>query len=279
MRPTWQSDSRWTSPDPQRIERRIRALAPRIPDTQFFSHLSAAGMWGLPLPSRGTGEPLHMSVLSPHPRPRANGILGHELDGRVTTIVRIDDIPVADPTSTWCQLASMLSIPDLVAVADAMVMPEGDAAPLCTLSELDEAVNVRRGHRGAGQLREALDMVRIGSQSRVESVLRVLMNLAELPEPRLRFHLDSPDGALNTVIPIAFTDYRVGVDVHLESDRAFRVRSAELERLARLDDLGWKLLAFSDADIHASRQYELRQKLISLQNLLIQQGWVPGSAP
>lgn len=278
MRPIRVSEGQWTSPEPHPSERRIRALAPRLPANQFLSHLSAAAMWGLPLPSLGTGDPIHVSVMSPQPRPRANGISGHELDARVTTVVAIDDIRVADPASTWCQLAGMVGLPELVAVADFMIEPIDDAPPLVTLAELDHAVEIRKGHRGAGQLRSALDLVRPGARSRVESVLRVFLHMAELPQPELHRTVKEADGGWQTDVPIAFPAYRVGVDVLLESDRAFRVRSTELERLARLDDLGWKMLSLSDADVHPSRQHEFRQKLLSLQNLLRQQGWIPGSS-
>lgn len=278
MRPTPISATHWVTTDSTQVERRVRLLGPRLPEPQFLSHLTAAGMWGMPLPTLGTGDPMHVSVFSPQPRPRANGITGHELDPRVTRVVTIDDIQVSDPTSTWCQLASMLSLPDLVAVADAIIMPEGDLAPLVSIEELGAAVDARKGHRGAGQLRDALDSSRMGSASRIESVLRVFLHAAGLPEPHLHLPVRSDDGSFRTDIPIAYPEFRVGVDVHLESNRPFRVRSAELERLARLDDLGWRMLAFSDADIHPSRQFELRQKTTSLQNLLLQQGWMPGSS-
>lgn len=278
MRPTRISATEWVSVDPAQVERRVRVFGPRMLDTQFFSHITAASLWGIPLPSFGTGEPVHISVLSPQPRPRANGIAGHELDGKVTRLVSIDGIRVSDAASTWCQLASMLALPDLVAVADYLLTPDGEPGPLVSFEELNAAVEERRGHRGAGQLRDALELTRLGSTSRVESVLRVLLHLAALPEPQLHLPVLSDDGKFRTDIPIAFPEYRVGVDVNFEANRPFRVRSAELERLARLDDAGWRMLAFSDADVHPSRQYELRQKISSLQNLLLQQGWMPGSS-
>ncbi|HLP22755.1 MAG TPA: hypothetical protein VK139_01775, partial [Microbacteriaceae bacterium] len=221
-------------------------------------------------------DPIHVSALSPQPRPRANGLSGHELDARVTGIVLIDGIRVADPASTWCQLAGMVGIPELVAVADAIIMPLAGADPLVTLEELNEAVEIRKGHRGASQLRTALDLVRPGSRNRVESVLRVLLQYADLPTPELHVDVVDSEGSWHTDIALAFPKYKVGVDVLFEADRPYRVRSAELERLARLDDLEWRMLSLSDADVHPSRQYEFRQKLLSLQHLLRQQGWLPG---
>ena len=181
MRPTRISATEWVSVDPAQVERRVRVFGPRMLDTQFFSHITAASLWGIPLPSFGTGEPVHISVLSPQPRPRANGIAGHELDGKVTRLVSIDGIRVSDAASTWCQLAGMLALPDLVAVADYLLTREGEEGPLLSFDELAEAVEERRGHRGAGQLRDALELTRLGSTSRVESVLRVLLHLAALP--------------------------------------------------------------------------------------------------
>lgn len=278
MRPLQYSPTQWKSPDPHRVERRIRAFGSRLAPGHFFSHLTAASLWGLPVPTLGVGEPLHVSVHSPQPRPRANGLMGHELDARVTSVVTIDEYPVTEVSATWCQLASLLSVHDLVAVADAMIMPELEQPPLVTLADLERAVEMRRGHRGAGQLRHALDLARPGSANRIESVLRVMMMQAGLPEPELGAMLSQTDASFSTRVPIAFPCHRVGIDVHFEADRPYRVHSAELERLARLDDMGWRMVAFSDADVHPSRQFELRQKIASIQQLLFQQGTYPGDA-
>ena len=56
----------------------IHALSLRAVPGQFFSHQSAALIWGLPLPHATVPE-LHLSVHLPGRAPRVAGVIGHAL--------------------------------------------------------------------------------------------------------------------------------------------------------------------------------------------------------
>lgn len=264
MRPTAQGPGIWVSTDPASANRGIRDVATRMPKGQFISHLSAAIVWGMALPHHGTGDPVHVSVLSPQPRPRANGVIGHELDPRVTELVWLDGWLIADPASTWCQLAGILSLPDLVAAADQLVMPEGDQPPLLSVEELDAAVAARKGHRGSGQLRDALALVRSGAANRTESLVRVLLHEAGLPEPELQFTFGGPEQPVT--LALAYPDFRVGIEVHNLQQGSHRQSSEPA-------DTGWQLLSFSEADVHPSNYLATHERVSAVQAALQERGW------
>src|SRR5690606_20379937 len=98
---------------------------------EFFSHTTAAVLWGIPLP-RLTREWLHVAVFPPHRLPRARGIRGHEMQRHLARVVAHPELGVRilGPASTWASLGAVLpDLFDLVAAGDAVVrvprMPGG----------------------------------------------------------------------------------------------------------------------------------------------------------
>ena len=109
---------------------------------QVFSHLTAARVWGMPLPTVFTRrEGVHVSVRAPSTRPRGHGVTGHELSDPCATAVMRFGVPVTDAATTWCHLAALLSHDDLVAAADHLVLTParqraGDRRPYVTVEQL-----------------------------------------------------------------------------------------------------------------------------------------------
>lgn len=166
---------------------------------QVFSHLTAARVWGMPLPTVFTRrEGVHVSVRVPNTRPRGHGVTGHELSDPCATAVMRFGVPVTDAATTWCHLAALLSHDDLVAAADHLVLTParqraGDRRPYVTVEQLRHRVDTYHGP-GARAARKALVDVRDGAESRRETLLRLLLQRAGLPEPDLNVDVyDSED--------------------------------------------------------------------------------------
>lgn len=63
-----------TSAPPSGVRALCEALAVRMSDAQFFSHTTAALLWGFPLPRHlETAPPLHVSAVAPAREPRMKG--------------------------------------------------------------------------------------------------------------------------------------------------------------------------------------------------------------
>jgi len=151
-----------------------------------FSHSTAALLQGIPLPRKlETDSRVHVTSIDPALRMRRPGVMGHH--SKSVTFVTHRGLRLVAPAHVFSQLASMLSLDDLVAVGDFLVTPPRRGTrrqpPLCTAEELGAAIP--HGARGAIRAHRALKEVRIGAESRMETLLRLVLVRAGLPEPQL----------------------------------------------------------------------------------------------
>lgn len=165
------------------------AYARRAPDSHFFSHVTAALHWRIPLPRRLRSlAALDVAVAKPAALPRAARVRGHRLSDRAVHITERYGLRLIDAASAWCQLAAVLNHRDLVAAGDHLVLRPwiagADRRPFVTLSEL-AARAAGYGAPGGRAARVAMADVREGAESRPESHLRLLLVDAGLPEPEL----------------------------------------------------------------------------------------------
>ncbi|MCS5495795.1 hypothetical protein NY547_00895 [Cnuibacter physcomitrellae] len=177
---------------PDDIRSRCLDYLPRMREGQFFSHLTAAELWGLPIPRlvRPGGE-LDVAAVRPTRAPRTRGVIGHDLTADGVRVQMLGPLPVADVLSTWVQLRSLVGprfdFADLVAAGDAAVLrrPRADrtlAPALTTLDELRARVRTA-DRRGRVLLAQAAEAVREGAESAPETRLRLVLLDGGLPEP------------------------------------------------------------------------------------------------
>nr|WP_154792585.1 hypothetical protein [Occultella kanbiaonis] len=221
-----QRDARRAAAKPGRVTRkeaelREHALAYALvmPANQFFTHLTAALLWGVPLPPRLIlAAPLEpdVGVLSPARVPRNHGVHGHAVHADRASVVTHPRyrVQLASPATTWAMLGAVLTdLRDLVALGDALVreqMFSSTPPPLATIANL--AAVVGSGRRvGIASLRDALPMIRTRSASRPETWLRLLLVGAGLPEPDLNWEL-RVDGAVVAVIDLPYPELKVAIE-------------------------------------------------------------------
>jgi hypothetical protein len=208
--------------DEREALRRLRAYATKMRAETFFTHASSGVIWGIPLP-RGLHDVVHVGCLHPSRAPRGRGVRGHEISPSMVSIRDHLGFRLASPASTWAQLGSVLSVRDLVAAGDAIVrIPRGPGGrpgePNSALGSLDQlAAAAEAGRRtGASRLRTALPLIRLGSSSRPESHLRLVLDDAGLPSPVLDVEIRDEAGVLLGITEIAYPDR--GVLVEYEGD-------------------------------------------------------------
>lgn len=170
---------------PTTVRERAVAFAVGMPEDAAFSHVSAAQLLHLPLPSA-----LQPQVLLDVTRPtsmaqvRRAGCRGHRgLERR--EVLDLDGLRVVGLADTWCDLgelsAAEFGVDDLVIVGDVVVnrLAPGGLATLRT------ALESRNRPRGKARLTEALSLVRVGSRSPMETRSRLMFHRAGFPEPAL----------------------------------------------------------------------------------------------
>ncbi|MGR2752250.1 hypothetical protein [Agromyces arachidis] len=244
-----------------------RAYAQRMPHRHVFSHATAAGLWGLPLPTRDP-LPLHVSVPAPLRQPRASGVVGHRLGSGIRTTDLLG-LPVVDAADAWCQLAASLHHDDLVAAGDRLV---GWRSPIVALDEIDAAIERFGSRPGAVRLRAARGDIRPGSASPRETRLRLSVVRAGFPEPELNAPIRLGSG-WTAHGDLVFRAFGVLLEYdgaqHREDDVQFH---RDVERLNDLAADGWIV-------IRVGRRLPGARALDQLERALRSRGWCGTRVP
>lgn len=218
--------------------RLCRAQSLRLRPGECFSHHTAARLWGCPLPNRwDPAEPLHAIVDGQRRASKSRGIVGHSV--RTVAVSSRYGLPVTSPEETWLALASSLSIEELVAVGDHLVMrprflDARDIRPYTTVVFLTESVRQFSG-RGSTAAALALPLLRQGAESRPETLLRLLLARAGFPPVTLQERIEDAAGHFIGYADLFFPTERVAVeydgDHHRTDSRQYNVDEIRKERM------------------------------------------------
>jgi very-short-patch-repair endonuclease len=211
------------------------AYAARMPPGQYFSHLTAAQLWGFPLPRRLEGAPLHVSVAAPAREPRMRGVVGRR--GTAGAGIRLlFALPVLAPADTWFQLARFLGPDELIVAGDRLFKWRDHLVTRAELAEAGERLSQQAGIRRA---RLALRELRENSNSPRETRLRLEVLRAGFPEPELNGEIVLGDGR-RTWGDLVFRKWRTLLEFdgeqHRTQDRQWR---RDVDRLNDLVEHGW----------------------------------------
>ena len=165
------------------------AYLPRMHAGQYFSHVSAALLYGIPLPRIWEQRAsVDVSVSAPAHPPRTRGVIGHRLASD-TAVRLLRGHRLAAPVETWLQLGTVLQLDDMIIAGDFLVRRK---RPLATIQELQAATRVG-GRPGIQMARRALKDVRQGTDSPMETITRLILVRGGLPEPMVGYAVH--DGA------------------------------------------------------------------------------------
>lgn len=183
---------------------RIEAVGAVLRPGQRFSHVTAARLWGAPVP-RALRDDDTVHVSSEHDvAMRRAGVVGHRSPS--TEVASSPHGPVSPPARAWFECAETFSVADLVALGDHLVGKAG----LTTLDDL--AAAIRPGARGVRTARLALERIRVGAESAMESHLRLAVVDAGFPEPELNVDVHGADGQFLGRVDMAWPTYRIALE-------------------------------------------------------------------
>ncbi len=232
---------------PLELADRCAALLVAMPSSAHISHRTAAQLWPLPLPRSVADEPVHISVRPPDRAPRRAGVAGHLVKDLRVGVVWRAGLPVADPATLFCQLSTQLSLHDLVAVGDALILapvyPDPwEERPWLSMTHLLDRVELFRG-RGKRRASVAVTLIRPGAESRPETLLRLAMLDAGLPEPEVNVEIGDAHGRFLGRADLVYRRWRVIVeydgDQHRTSTRQF---DRDVVRLEGFAAAGWTVV-------------------------------------
>lgn len=255
------------------LEAAARALSAASPGA-WISHVTAARLRCQLLPPwLSDSTELHVSKPRALPSVRRKGVVGHTVLVRDDEVESVDGIRISTRSRTWLDLARNLPLRELVCMGDQLVrIPrvelEGRERPYDTLEGLRSLVGRHPNLQGIVRAREALDLMRVGSDSGPESLLRLAMADAGLPEPDLQLTL-RPGDSLSSTADLGYRHQRIAIqydgghhllDAQILSDR---------RRDKAFESAGWTVLVFDKS--HLADGFE---QAVGIIKRGLQTGWV-----
>lgn len=157
-------------------------------------------------------------------------------------------MPVVSAADAWCQLGASLSRDDLVAAGDS-ALPARHRAGVTSLELLAAAAVRHRSKAGADTVAAALPLVRGGVESRLETLLRLMLRRHRLPEPEVAYRVDL--GAGYPEHPdLAYPAERISIEYEGDAHRTDRRQwQRDVERYERFADAGWRVVRVTSAQL------------------------------
>lgn len=251
--------------------RRCAAYALVMAPTHAFAGATAAVLHGIPLP-RGLEEQcestVHVVAVDGGRAPRGRGVRGTSTRAAPRVVVR-DGLRMLSPEDTWCSLATSLDLDDLIAAGDRLL---GLPAPLTSTARIDAAIARHGSRAGAGRLRTARAHLRANVFSRPETIARLRLVRAGLPEPLPNAVIELRSGR-RTRGDLVFREFRVLVEYdgeqHLLDSRQWAIDVARLNDLAQD---GWCV-------IRVTRSTSEEELVARTRRALIERGWRDRARP
>ncbi|MFE4197204.1 DUF559 domain-containing protein [Paenarthrobacter sp. NPDC056912] len=230
-----------------------RSLSAASPGA-WISHVTAARLHGFCLPPwLADSNELHLSKPRHLPSVRRKGVVGHTVVASDAEIEFVRGLWISTRSRTWLDLARRLPLNDLVCVGDELVrLPrpefEGRDAPFTTIDALRSLVDQHKNLQGVVRARDALNLMRVGADSAPESLLRLAMLDAGIPEPQLQVRLHASD-PFSPSADLGFCDRRLAIQYdgghHLSDEQIFSDR----RRDKAFEAAGWTVLKFGKKDL------------------------------
>jgi len=231
----------------ERVIGRARAFVPRLRPGEAFSHTTALLIHGCPIRCE---ETLHVSAPPPFDRNRSAGVVGHRCSDLSEAWSRAE-LPTVSAAVSLLQGASILSLPETVVAVDHLIAPlrRGGGAGALPRSDLAREISRARG-RGVARLRLAWRYARVGAESRMETLTRLMLaayGLDHLFETQ-RELVDS-DGWIGR-FDLVSERYRTIIEYDGEQHRTSRAQYLkDLQRLDRARALGYRVVRLHREDV------------------------------
>lgn len=236
--------------------RKAAALAAVMPAGSFLAGRTAAVLLGLPV---DPGPEPVVGVFAPARAPRRPGVRGVKVERTLAHVHTCEGLRMTSPASTWAMLGAELSVRELVVVGDSIVRVPRNArgrpqphARLGTIADLQRAAWAGR-RVGVARLRTALDLIRVGSASPLETEFRLDAAAAGLPEPELDVEIRDRVRRLLGISEVVYREQRVAVEIEGDHHRTDRAQwNRDIDKYAAYAAEGWEVVRLTSAHIRGS---------------------------
>lgn len=230
------------------LDIQVRGALLTLPADAVASHTTALHLRGV---SVGRPWPLHFSTNTPA-QTRITNIVLHRRRGWLHP-VELDGLPVLGPDRTFVDSATILRLRDLVVAGDWLIH-----LGQTTLDQLTDYAFARHLD-GVRRARRAAMLVRDGVESPRETVVRLLLKFARLPEPLVNRVILDDHGDFLARGDLVYEVFKVLVEYdgwHHERDS--RQRQRDRERREQLEAGGWRVIVVTSQDLGSPNLIPLR---------------------
>ena len=166
------------------------------------------------------------------------GIVVRSYDLRADEEIRVRGARVTTPARTAFDLGRTRPAAAAIPLLDALFN-----ATRLTPAEVLAVAEARPGARGVRRLRSVLDLVDGGAESPRETRLRLLLVHAGLPRPETQIEFRDRQGRVRVRVDMGWREWRVVVEYDgVQHWTDPRQRSWDIERIALLEESGWKVI-------------------------------------
>lgn len=181
---------------------------------------------------------LHVGVPAPARAPRAVGVIGHQVRPDAPA-VELGGLRVSPAVAAWVECSGILSVDDLVVMGDGLVKRW---SPPAQRDDLTRAVEAAAGRRGLARLRAALPLIRPGTDSARETLLRLLLVRAGLPEPELNAPIVNRFGAVIAHGDLVYRRQRVVIEYEGAGHLTEKQLAIDIRRLDGVMEEHWRVI-------------------------------------
>ncbi|WP_370617974.1 DUF559 domain-containing protein [Mumia qirimensis] len=217
----------------------IQAALLLLPDDAAASHLTALRLFGLELRAL---FPLHFSTNTTRHR-RRRGVVLHRRRGLLNVLSRLG-VPCLGPDRTFVDCATILGIVELVQAAEHLLHAAHTSYP--EMKGYLEKTHID----GVLRARRAFQLVRERVESPMETLVRLALVFARLPEPQPNADIRDETGRLLARCDLVYWGYRVVVEYDGAWHASSRKRRAyDRTRRENLERDGWIVIVVLDDDL------------------------------
>lgn len=225
------------------LRTRIVAALLVMPADAAAASITALQLYGVDV---GPCVPLHLSTRHPHQARLPNVVLHRHT--WAPTRRRWDGLPVCCPEQAWVRAGLRLTFVERVVAGDWLLHLGRTSLPaLQAYADSSHEHGVKRARRALAYVRERVESPR-------ETVLRLMLRFARLPEPHPNVPLGNSTRFLARV-DLIYLAYRVIVEYdgdHHRIDR--RQRERDIERREALEREGWRVIVVTAQSMRHPQQ-------------------------
>ncbi len=233
--------------DPSLIDR-CRAIARVVHPNAAFARTTALRLLGIDIPWQLEDDhAIHVVTPRRGDRPQRYAVTSHFCGQKQLDVIDRFGLRITSAPQTWLQVSHGLNRDSVVGLGDAMTRRK---TPATTVDALQFLIRETFKMRGLALCRDAIELVRPGTDSPMETQLRLIIVDSRLPEPLVNVPAMDTAGRFLALPDLSYPELKIAIeydgDHHRTDPTTWR---RDVERRQLLEDTGWLIITATADDV------------------------------